>query len=736
MGLFSNEKKVEVSVEVSRAIEDRMIPDTTLSSTTKAILNDGSIPEYLADGWMNSVGLRAERMYNYAKKWHPYGLPVSSLHSMLDNQAIVKKVLEAEISKTVKIGYFKMAPFNPTHHAWEVLTKQYGYNSTTNQIAILSQKEKATVYLKDIVPIYTLDGLEESPAGGQETWGLPANAYPFPGRPATPASLAKATAFSVDTTGVKNLVRVIYVFQVSIIQTVGSMEVSVPEWREGILDIDLSEFRLDLEYYQVGYQDMATNQWGYWNYKLNSQVYPELEAVQDAVFTELGTYYPLTYFRYNFEAETTARQEYSDAYEDQKKMLNYLNMDYDAVGDAINANPGMENIVHSILMFGVPPASKDPVDQKYLYEYFNALWYATGAKNPDFDPLVPGLAERRFSIRDKRFAMSFGYKAVVKRTVGGSIGKVGSYTGSYSNRIYTYRYQRTAAVYDELQVSGLLMNYKVYDGYSYTGGAGSDALLIPLDRALMSQFNAAEKEILVCRSMHYMNCSYIETEVKWYSKSWFKVVIIIIAIIITIVTWGGGSGFAAALVAGAYATAAMILITFLVQQIFWGLVMSYAFSLVAKALGAEAAMIIGVIMMAYGLGSNLAGSSGFLSITPTQMLSAGTGLVNAGSNQMQAEIKQIQGEMTEFSLIADQKWAELEEVKNLLGKENLIDPFEFIGKEPKIIFGETPQDFFTRTVHSGNVGVLGIDMISSFADLSLTLPKLPQTFGEPEYELA
>ena len=76
MGLFSNKKKVEVSVEVSRAIEDRMIPDTTLASTTKAILNNGVISEYLADGWMGSIGTRANRMYHYAKKWHPYGIVV------------------------------------------------------------------------------------------------------------------------------------------------------------------------------------------------------------------------------------------------------------------------------------------------------------------------------------------------------------------------------------------------------------------------------------------------------------------------------------------------------------------------------------------------------------------------------------------------------------------------------------------------------------------------------------
>lgn len=732
MGLFSNKKKVEVNVDLKRAIDDNLIPDTPITSTVKAILEDGVVAEFLADGWMNSIATRANRMYKYAQKWHPYGMPVSSLHSRLDNQAIVKKVMEAEIKKTVKISYYQLAPFNATHHAWKVLTSQYGYNSTTNEIAVLSQEQKAKVYLKDIVPIYTLDGLEESPAGAQETWGLPANAYPFPGRPATPASLAKATAFSVDTDGVKNLVRVIYVFQVSITQTVGNMQVSIPEWREGVVDIDLSEFALDREWYQIAYLDQATNQLGYWSLPVDSNEYPELKAVQEAVFTNLGTYFPFTYFRYDFVPETTARQEYSDAYEDQKKMLKYLNMDYDLIGDAIN-DSSSEYTVHGILMFGVKPDSKDPVDQKYLYEYFNALWYATGAKNPTYDPKAPALTDKRFSIRDRRFDMSFGFKSIVKSTLGGVIAKVGECTGSYANNAYTYRFQRTEAVYDQVVVYGLLSNYKVYDGYSYTGKAGSKNLLIPLDKSLFNAFNVKEREVLIARSMHYMTCTYIETEEKWYSKGWLKIVIVIIAIVLTCFT-GNGWQLLAGVVAGTVAISALLI--YLVTQLVLGMIASFVFSLIAKAIGGELAMMIGIVVMLYGGYTYMSGTTGPMSVSAGELVAAGNGLVSAGTEQINTEIQQIQGEMTEFSLIAEQKWAELEEVKNLLGKENLLDPFEFIGKEPRVIFGESPDQFYNRTIHSGNIGVMALDANSSFIDISLTLPPLPQTFGESDYELA
>ena len=732
MGLFSNKKKVEVNVDLKRAIDDNLIPDTTITSTTKAILEDGVVAEFLADGWMNSIGTRSNRMYQYAKKWHPYGMPVSTLHSSMDGEAIVKKVMESELRKTVTLGYYKVAPFNAVHHAWETLVKQYGYDSNTNQIAVLSTKEKVPVYLKDIVPIYSLEGLEESPAGGQEIWGVPANSMPYPGRLATPANLAAATPFGVDTDADKSIVRVIYLFQVVITQTVGNMEVGIPEWREGTLDIDLSKFSLDTEYYQVWFKDPANNKWGFWSHPVNSETYPELTAIQEGVFNDLGTYYPFTYFRYDFQAETTARYEYSDPYENQKKMLKYLNMDYDLIGDAINDSSG-KNTVHGILIFGVNPGSDDPTEQKYLYEYFNALWYATGGKNPVYDPKAPALSDKRFSIRDKRFTMSFGYKSITKTSAGGVIAKVGQCTGKYSNKVYTYRYQRTAAVYDEIIVHGLLCNYKVYKGYVYTGGAGSKSLIIPLDKALVNKFSVKEREVLVARSMHYMTCTYVEIKEKWYSKGWVKWAIVIVAVVLTVFT-GQGWQLLTGLIAGEVALSALLI--YMVTKLVAGAVISYAFSLVAKAIGGQLAMAIGLVIMLYGGYTYVTGSTAPMSVSAQSLVNAGTNLVDAGTARIGAEIQQIQGEMTEFSLMAEQKWAELEEVKNLLGKENLINPFEFIGKEPRISFGESPSQFYDRTIHAGNIGVLALDANSSFVEISLTLPKLPQNIGETDNELA
>ncbi len=47
-----------------------------------------------------------------------------------------------------------------------------------------------------------------------------------------------------------------------------------------------------------------------------------------------------------------------------------------------------------------------------------------------------------------------------------------------------------------------------------------------------------------------------------------------------------------------------------------------------------------------------------------------------------------------------------------------------------IKFGEPPGDYFTRTIHAGNVGVVGIDAVAYYHDMALTLPRLTDSVEE------
>ena len=77
---------------------------------------------------------------------------------------------------------------------------------------------------------------------------------------------------------------------------------------------------------------------------------------------------------------------------------------------------------------------------------------------------------------------------------------------------------------------------------------------------------------------------------------------------------------------------------------------------------------------------------------------------------------------------ADDLMDELEKKRELLDTSRLLDPFEFIRTEPLINLNESPDNFFERTVHNNNVGVIGFEAISSYVDISLQLPEPSHTF--------
>ena len=67
-------------------------------------------------------------------------------------------------------------------------------------------------------------------------------------------------------------------------------------------------------------------------------------------------------------------------------------------------------------------------------------------------------------------------------------------------------------------------------------------------------------------------------------------------------------------------------------------------------------------------------------------------------------------------------------MKLLESAQDLLEPSQLL--HPFIIFGESPNDFYNRTVHSGNIGTMAISSITNYVDLSLTLPKFSETVGD------
>lgn len=735
MGLFSSKKKVTVDTTVTRAIEDENLPETIKSAVISMVLDDdqdATITDALIDGFSDSVGFTAERYYKYGKESYAYGVPSSTLTSTAQGETIVTEFLEQLLDQSLTLTYYHFGPFNSLHMAWQQLVDSYGYNTATNEIATLSSQKGYSVYLKDMVAVYTQDTFDNGESGVLEQWGTAANATAIPGqRLAALTQYASPTAYELDTTATEDSVRVTYTYK------------TATGWVDETMVLTMAAYDDDADYYQVMYT-LADGTIGYWTYQNDAGTYPEIDAIYQTEFSELGTYFPWLYFRLNKQNLGDEAHQTTDAYQTLVKLANKINLDYQTMCDAIHENVDVSDIEQAMMILAVPCNSDNELDQRYLFEYFNLLYYNAGGAGNNYSDYAASAAQS-IVLQDKAFKMTLTHQGIGKKRVAGSIAAVGGYTGTTGSATYTqeytsngqtltrtvttqyhaYQYQVNATFYDEVRVYGPRMRYYIDGSHTDSGTVGSDELVIPVDRAITGLFSLPDRETLYCRSMQYVFNSKIVTKTKWYQSGAFKIVLIIAAIVITIVTGGGAAAIwasiSATIAAGAVAIAYAVL-----SKIVVALAVNYAFSFVAKEVGAEWAMALAVVAASVGVGMALTGAAGSASaLWGPRLLTAASGLANGASKEIQKMTSDLQGEYSAFEDYMEQQNDLLEEAEDLLDTSVNLSPF--------VVFGESAQDFYQRTVHSGNIGTVSYDAVQNYCALALTLPKLKDSVEGGSY---
>ena len=248
--------------------------------------------------------------------------------------------------------------------------------------------------------------------------------------------------------------------------------------------------------------------------------------------------------------------------------------------------------------------------------------------------------------------------------------------------------------------------------------------MIPLDHAITQAYSIPDRELLYTRSLHYVFNSRVIQEIKWYQSDWFQFVMVVAAIVITVVSMGGDGGSSlAAVVAG------KMTVTAFIAAVAMGIVeyvaTSMAFKLFADKVGVEFAFLVAIA--AALAGSYKAYQAGSIAGAPTaqKLLTLSSNLVSGANASLKSAMIGLQNELEAFNTLAKEKSSLLEEANKLLEPSNVLSSL--------VIFGESPDDFYNRTVHAGNIGVVGIDSISSYVDIALTLPKLDETIGRNSY---
>jgi len=766
MGLFSSKKKTKVFTSVVRVIEDSQLPDSAKAGVLKAIVRDENISEHLVDAMTESIVFKAERMYEYAAKNYYYGVPKSTLITDIQGEGVVDQVLERILGKPITLDYCKFAPINSLHVGWMKLVEQYGYDEASNEITGLSAQHGTPVYLKDMVVVYSRATLNEAEPSALEKWGKSPSSGYTPERKFSFSFPLFGADFGRDViseSALTDSVLVKYVFVVPITEKINGLDVVREELREGQLSIPITGYDEEEDYYHVKYYyDTQTGRKaGYWLYEDGSGGYPEIDAIYRTDYDEIGDYFPIVYFRHDKQNRTLESLRDTHAFKSTQKVLKYLNMDFIDMAAAIHENPDIKDIEQAFMMFGVPADTENEVQLRYLFEYFNLLYYTSEGdytlpgmlKGGGFDPWERKIG-RAINIADAEFNMTLSYESIGKRRVAGTIGPVGSHAGGIEYEGITQEYQGLEGIeyivirtpyryyrrqvnktfYEEVSVFNPRLTYAIWRGKNYVAGAGNEALLIPLDRSLTGLFSMPDREVLYSRSLHFVFNTRITTKQKWYQSGWFKIVMIVVAIVLTILYPPGGAAMWAKIAAmGTAIYIAAIIVTVVVMQV----VVSAVTKVVSKALGAEVAMVLAVIAIIWSGGRSLqAGLTAMQKLTADVLLSFATNLAKAAVNQYTTTaMDKYRSDLQEFDLMSDKLTKELEEIKQALDVSVDLDPFEFIAQEPMLIPAEKPDAFYQRTVHSGNIGITGLEAVRMYVDLSLKLPEFNDTVGDSSYDL-
>jgi hypothetical protein len=570
-----------------------------------------------------------------------------------------------------------------------------------------------------------------------EKWGVAPSSGYTPKRAISgsdTAEMVKHTPLIKDSNAESIYFKLTYCWETSLTAPTGMVTTT---YHEESLDIPFTGFVGTADYFQARYVKNGVPK--YFMYLDGLGTYPDLDDIYTTAPTTAGTFFPFVYYRFNNIAENVNTT--TPSYLTNKKLSKELGVDYDTVAEGINSNPAINGVEQAMMLMAVPADTTNQMEMRYLFDFFNARHGALPSphktiQSDEIEARLQGNFDTPSSaivIEDARFKMALNNTGIYKRTIVGVLGPVGTCTTSTAvnslsigiadlqgmlttlgvpKRIHTYRKQVSTITYEEIQVVNLSLTYYILNGYSVTADEEDNILLIPIDKAITDSYNILEREQLYARSLHFVFNSVQIIKIKWYQTGAFKIFMYVAAIIITIYSGGTAATIVANLMAGLFTQAAISVLILVLEQI----IFTYLFKVFVKVVGIKAAFILAVIAAIAGTVQAI--DAGSIAGAPwaTELLAMSTGLTAAGSRAIHEEMDDLLSEMSAYEKEMKKEMELIEEKILSLDTSMHLSPF--------IVFGETPDEFYNRTIHAGNIGILSVDAVSNYVEMQLRLPDI------------
>jgi len=790
MGLFSSKRKVAVAA-TSVPLMDREV-DLLGESLIRSILRKNDISAGLVEDMVNSGGRNIVRAYNYAKSDYHYGLPNGTAEVINYSESALIAALEASTGDTVlalldvlndsgnpgiEANWYldtvrdrslltgELATLPPTlisqiNSRWNTWVSSCDTTLTSYKGAIEASYPQTTTYIEE-----DSTDTNNNPCTKNVQDVVTVTAESFSNGSYSHKTHVDDIDYLVDGTGYPTGHEYTYTtrehfalagvvsYELSTIRTV------TPEYADGTLGDPYTEFVPDervndnypfsdvtshsstettsltgtydfraLKYY-VQYT-LADGSVKSWMYDTNSNTYPDLDYTE-AVGVE-SPFYPVVPLRYD-NTDYCHEDEWDTVrYLTSKKLMRIMGIDIQALRDGINENPNIDDVDHAYFMFGVQLQDESQSAKRYLGAFFEHMTslLPTGEQGQSIRITEGGL--------DMRLSWD-NVDTVIRSGRIGTKGTANSTVNVTANQM-VLSVQFDEDSYKEVTVTGLRHTNYIYEGKTVettladTLEEGEFNFIIPLHASVVEGLPTTVRNELYYDAMQLVFYSYEVTYVAWYKQEWFLNLIKIVAIVITIASLGtmanaGYAAFTGAAAAGATTLAALgAAAQVLITQILEGMITSFIFKLAVAQVDPDLAMIVATVLLVYG-GYKGFKAGGLIEGSTAEMLLKVSGGISYGVQQNLAQATlDLRGEVDAFSKDADQKMDALDEINKEFALTGIIDPMEFIMSEPLISLNESPESYYFRTVHSGNIGAMAYDAITKYHDTMLDLPKPQHTY--------
>ena len=753
MGLFSSKTTYTVNVTVQPVFEEEQIPTSALNGLIRGIMQEQDIVPSMLDELSSSMGIRAmTAMYNTKKRGYEVGIPSAQVATYIQAKDQVISAIEANIGRKINVEYYYMGPLNSMHFGWQYCYDSLGYKVANNELSVLSAQTGFPCFLTDMKATYLREDfdwmLSTSDTGMLAQLGpSPRSGY----RPSAPfntlsgiGQYAEQPAYEVSDVATEDYVTIQYEFKDANGQFV----------TRG-LTVSMAALDNTADFHMCRYTDSAGNT-GFFTYLHGSGTYPLIDLAYALEHSEFGTYFPWCYFR--LHGEDAYEEETQLSMEQMHDWCDQLGVSYDQLHEGVHNDPDVEDVEQSLLLMAISPGHKHASCREYLFKHFSAL-HANALPQVVLDPSLEGKLNAFTSspsqmqhIQDKRFAMSFQFSGISKRRVSGSIGKKGTYDSKFSilsqdsqnyltqtpigtgtgnafleQKGWIYQHQVTDAVYEEVIVYGLRVNYEVHRKKGFAASGEDPELLVPIDQAIVATMSVPAREQLLCRGLTMMVNTVIVTKSPWYTSTGFKIVLLVIAVVVTILSAGTAWQSIVAAYGIGIGALALTIMTIIVKAV----VISYGVKLFTQAVGPKLALVIALVAVIYG---NTTAASQASAAWAETLVSVGTAMVKEAGQLSQAQIaaglKDIVEDAEAFSAWAQDQMDGLSDSMTALGLNPTIvglGAFDVVKMGPQLILGEEPSDYFARTVHSGNIGTVSFDMTEFYVASKMQLPTFNQS---------